>query len=66
MFLVGAVNSSSRTPGIISCSRGNSRGMKIWAMPDPMPIVRVSEMAPLRRLAVSDSVRRSPTIRSAS
>ena len=45
MVLVGAVRISSRTPGSIA-SLPNSRGMKICAMPEPMPMVSVSEGAP--------------------
>ena len=66
MILVGAVRISSRTPGRIVFRSPNSRGMKICAMPEPMPSVSVSDGAPRSRRAVSDRLSTSPTTRSAS
>ena len=40
------------------------RGMKICAMPDPMPIISVSESAPRNRRAVSVRLSKSPITRS--
>jgi hypothetical protein len=66
MFLVGAVTISSRTAGSFSDRSRNRRGMKICAIPDPMPSVSVSDGAPRSRRAVSERLSTSPMTRSAS